>query len=250
MVTLFLFIGLIAGFFAAFLGIGAGVFLMPVYILLGIPYTIAIQASLMAVFFSSLTNSLQNRVIFQTHFEPIIFMAIPAAISALIGGSVLIHIIHSKTLMIIFCGILLINIDLLKYISKRKIKMKSSKKRYLLTYIFTGIISGLSASLLGIGGGILIVTLLCFFSKFSVRASVNTSIVIMIVTTFFSLLSGILQNPLPYSTGLPSALGAVIGSFFGAFVPPYVKPNLILKINYTISFILAITMIYNIISIG
>jgi uncharacterized membrane protein YfcA len=247
MIILFLFIGLISGFFAAFLGIGAGVFLMPIYVLLGIHYPVAIQASLMAVLLSSLTTSLQNRTIFKSHLETIYFIAIPAACSALIGGIFLIHIISNRTLMLIFCGLLLVNVDLLKFVSRKKTK-KKGKKKYYKTYIFTGIISGLSASLLGVGGGILIVTLLCFFSGYSVRDSVKVSIVIMIVTTFFSLLSAIFQQPLPYAVGLPSSVGAIIGGFFGALLAPYVEQDTILKTNYIISFILAITMIYNVIT--
>ena len=80
--------GIFAGYFAGFLGLGAGVFLMPLFLIMGIPYGTAVDASLMAIFLSSLTSSIQHFQFFKPPLRSWSGMAAPAIVTATIGSSV------------------------------------------------------------------------------------------------------------------------------------------------------------------
>ena len=58
MFFLYLMIGLVSGFGSSFLGIGAGVFVMPALLILGTPYLNALHISLIVVAISSLASAI------------------------------------------------------------------------------------------------------------------------------------------------------------------------------------------------
>jgi uncharacterized membrane protein YfcA len=178
MFLLFLVWGFISGYFSGFLGIGAGVLLMPFLTMMGIPYQTAIDASLMAVFFSSLTSSIHHHKSSGINWHICFIIMVPGVITALIGSIYLIQIIPPVLLQLFFAGLMFLNVDLLR-ISKDK-KNHPSKdnsnddvKKNLPTFILVGVLSGLMASLLGIGGGVLLVTLLIVMAKFNVKDAVK-----------------------------------------------------------------------------
>src|SRR3989338_7015617 len=114
MVLIFLVWGIVAGYFAGFLGIGAGVLLMPFLGLMGVPYQTAVDASLMAVFFSSVTGSIQHQRAGGIDWTPCVAIMIPGIITALIGSIYLIHLIPVVLLQLIFAGLMFLNVDLLR----------------------------------------------------------------------------------------------------------------------------------------
>ena len=247
--------GSVAGYFAGFLGIGAGVLLMPFLNLMGVPYQSAVDASLMAVFASSVTGTIQHQRSSGMVWEPCIVVAIPGAIFALLGSIYLIHMFPVKLLEIIFAGLMFLNVDLLRIAGKIVKANQSSSdkalslsikdnKQYFVHFIFIGAVSGLMASLLGVGGGILIVTMLAVMANFTIKDAVKSSGAIMVVTTFFSLSADFAQNTLPYDIGVPAAIGAVIGGFLGTIALNYVGAGIIRKLNYIISFSLGFFMIF------
>ena len=114
MFLLYLIWGVVAGYFAGFLGIGAGVLIMPFLTLMGVPYQNAIDVSLMAVFASSVTGSIQHNSIGGINWEPCIAIAIPGAIFAVLGSVYLIHIFPPTILEVLFAGLMFLNVDLLR----------------------------------------------------------------------------------------------------------------------------------------
>ncbi len=239
--------GIFAGYFAGFLGIGAGVMLMPIYGFMGIPYKTAIDASLMAVFLSSLTGTIQHARAGRFHWEPCVIAEVSGAITAMIGNLFLIHLFEVRILEIIFIVLMFLNVDLLKLSNKDAVITsefsKTHHKEHFFHYMLIGMLSGLMASLLGIGGGIIIVTLLIVLCKFGIKDAVKTTVSIMTVTSLSSLTSEFFVSDLPYEIGLPSSIGAVLGGFLGTIALQYVHPGTIKKTNYVISFGLGVSMI-------
>ena len=255
MFLLYLIWGVVAGYFAGFLGIGAGVLIMPFLTLMGVPYQNAIDVSLMAVFASSVTGSIQHNSIGGINWEPCIAIAIPGAIFAVLGSVYLIHIFPPTILEVLFAGLMFLNVDLLRIAgsivhinntsSSASYSVKDNKK-YLMQFLFIGAISGLMASLLGIGGGIVIVTLLMVMTNFTLKEAIKSSVIVMVATTFFSLSVDIIGNTLPYDLGIPTAIGAIVGGFLGVIALNYVQNTTIRKINYVISFSLGFLMIFKV----
>ncbi|WP_367607531.1 sulfite exporter TauE/SafE family protein [Legionella sp. W05-934-2] len=241
MFLIFLLWGIISGYFAGFLGIGAGVMIMPFLGIAGIPYMTAVDASLMAVFFSSLTGGIQINRTSRIDWTPCIAIMIPGIFTALIGSIYLIYLIPAVLLQLIFAGLMFLNVDLLRIAEKNadahiESADEDSHKKNLPYYILIGILSGLMASLLGIGGGLLIVTLLMVLTNISVKDSVKISIIVMIETTFSSLLVDLINNNLPWGIGIPLALGAVMGGFLGTIALTYVSNHVIRNTNYVVSY--------------
>jgi hypothetical protein len=248
MLLLFVLFGVIAGYFAGFLGVGAGVTLMPIYGFMGIPYNTAIDASLMAVFASSFTGSIQHYKDSGFDMEPCLVGGLMGVVFAAIGNLYLIHLIPATALQVVFIILMFLNVDLLRLCdfdksdSATEITKETHKKNFFY-YIVIGILSGLMASLLGIGGGLILVTLFILWCDFPIKVAVKNAVVIMLLTTLSSLLSELLHNTLPWNIGVPSAIGAVIGGFLGTIALKYVKTSMIKRTNYVISFGLGIIMI-------
>jgi uncharacterized protein len=239
--------GLIAGYFAGFLGLGVGVFLMPFYLMMNVPYHVAVDASLMAVFFSSLTSSIQHYKEGGLLLEPCVVMAVPGSICAIIGSFYLINTISPVLLMIIFAGIMFLNADFFHFMKKKEIKTTDpgsiNHLRYFPLYIVVGVTVGLSASLLGIGGGIIIVPCLMRVAHYPVKDAVKVAVFVMIFTTFFGFSADLVRNSLPYYIGGSSAIGAIVGCFLGSIALKYVRQALITHVNYIVSLILGVIML-------
>lgn len=246
---LFILFGIIAGYFAGFLGIGAGVMLMPIYGFMGIPYNSAIDASLMAVFASSLTGSIQHYKTSGYDWEPCLVAGLTGVIFAAVGNLYLIHLISPTILQIIFIILMFLNVDLLNLCnfdsgSSAPITITAEQhKKNFLKYLLIGIMSGLMASLLGIGGGLILVTVFILWCGHSIKDAVKNSVAVMVLTTSSSLLSELLHNALPWHIGVPSALGAITGGFLGTIALKYVTNRVIKKTNYVISVSLGLIMI-------
>lgn len=253
MLLLFVLFGIIAGYFAGFLGIGAGVTLMPIYGFMGIPYNTAIDASLMAVFASSLTGSIQHYKTSGFDWEPCLVAGITGVLFAAMGNLYLIHLISPIILQIVFIILMFLNVDLLRLcdfesdsIVTMKITAEQHKKNFFF-YLVIGMLSGLMASLLGIGGGLILVTLFILWCGYHIKEAVKTSVMVMVLTTLSSLLSELFHNSLPWHIGIPSAIGAIIGGFLGTIALKYVTNNVIKKTNYVISFGLGVVMIFKLV---
>ena len=247
MFFLYMTYGVIAGYFAGFLGCGVGIFMMPFFRLLGIPYETAVDASLMSVFLSSLTSSIQYYKTNKIAWEPCLVIGIPGALCAFVGNVYLIHIIPVPVLEIMFAGLMLLKVDLLYLTRKRKqsgvLANELDNKKYFLQYILIGVLSGLSASLLGVGGGVLIISLLLCLTDIHVKEAVKIAVVIMVATSFFALTSETVTMVLPLSIGVPAALGAIVGCFFGTISLKYVNEDIITKLNYLVSLGLGLLML-------
>jgi uncharacterized protein len=243
----FLAYGIVAGYFAGFTGLGAGVFLMPFFLLLSIPYHQSVNASLIAVFFSSITGMLANIKGNGILKEVCISIGIPAAITAAVSSLYLIQITSPVMLMIAFSGLMFLvadfNIIVLKKPSFQTDINKINHLSYFGLYIIVGILVGLGSGLLGIGGGIIIVPLLIYIAHYPVKEAVKTAVIIMIISSFFGMSKGIITNTLPYQIGSACAIGAVIGSFLGSIALKYIKRNTILKLNFILTIIIGLIML-------
>lgn len=253
MFLLFILFGVIAGYFAGFLGIGAGVMLMPTFGFMGIPYNTAIDASLMAVFASSLTGSIQHYRTSGFDLEPCLVAGLTGVLFAVIGNLYLIHLISPVILQVVFIILMFLNVDLLRLcnfdaddVSTSDLDKDQHKNNFFF-YVIIGLLSGLMASLLGIGGGLILVTLFVLWCGHNIKDAVKNSVVVMVLTTLSSLLSELLHNTLPWHIGVPSAIGAVIGGFLGTIALKYVTTGVIKKTNYVISFGLGISMIFKVV---
>lgn len=229
--TFYVAIGALSGFLGSLLGVGAGVILMPVLLTLGFAPAQAVGASLIAVFMSSLTGTIQNFVVNSIPKTPIIIMAVPGFLSALFGVF-LYTIIPAQFIIFLFAGVMFTNLDLIlaKKISYKNEDKPHNPKKYFLHYVMIASIAGVLASMLGIGGGLILLPMLVFFTHHSIKDAVKISVAVMTITAFSALLGHhLLLGQIQYLTGFILGVGAVAGAFFGTITLEHVSQKSIKK---------------------
>lgn len=228
--------GAVAGSLGALLGIGGGVFLIPLLNLgLGLPLKTASGISLMTVIATSnavATSSAARRVI---NLRLGMLLQIVAVGGGLLGALVLPRI-ATATLYIIFASVTaVIAVVMLTRIDKRNVILDSSidpgslggrfyedesgrevvyKVRRLPAALGVSLIGGVVSGLLGIGGGILQVPALIAWCGVPIRAAAATTAAMIGITALGS-------APIYYARGHISATlaaAAVLGVLFGSRV--------------------------------
>ncbi|MBA2260411.1 MAG: sulfite exporter TauE/SafE family protein, partial [Acidobacteria bacterium] len=226
--------GAVAGSLGALLGIGGGVFLIPLLNLgLGLPLKTASGISLMTVIATSnavATSSAARRVI---NLRLGMLLQIVAVGGGLLGALVLPRI-ATATLYIIFASVTaVIAVVMLTRIDKRNVILDSSidpgslggrfyeeesgrevvyKVRRLPAALGVSLIGGVVSGLLGIGGGILQVPALIAWCGVPIRAAAATTAAMIGITALGS-------APIYYARGHVSATlaaAAVLGVLFGS----------------------------------
>lgn len=244
----YVFYGLFSGYMAGFLGIGCGVFLMPFFLMIDMPYKEAVNASLISLFFSSIASTTQNLKTFFDLREPLLVIGITVAIVALISSTLLIHITSPVVLTIVFSALMFLNADFSLHTLRHQLLEKKIRDinhlNYFSLYIVVGILVGMGAGLLGIGGGIIIIPLLTYVARFPIKESVKLAIIVMVFSSFFGLIGGLIYENIPWEIGLITSVGTVIGGFFGSISLGYIRKSTIVKINTIISVIVGLIMIY------
>lgn len=98
----------------------------------------------------------------------------------------------------------------------------------ILILLITGLIAGTIGSLVGLGGGVIIVPVLLYLGMFldtlevTPQIAVGTSLIVIIITAISSTLSYSKQKKIDYKSGLiffaASGPGAIAGAYFNAFL--------------------------------
>jgi uncharacterized membrane protein YfcA len=100
--------GIVIGFAAGMLGIGGGVFAVPLFLLLGFETKKAAATSAVFVMFTSVSGLLGHIGVGTINLQIMLFSGISAFVGAQIGSHLMVHYIGSKTIQKIFGIVLLI----------------------------------------------------------------------------------------------------------------------------------------------
>ncbi|MDH7578984.1 MAG: sulfite exporter TauE/SafE family protein [Bacillota bacterium] len=113
--------------------------------------------------------------------------------------------------------------------------------KYFLT-ILTGLLSGWLSSLLGIGGGVILVPMLVYLFNLSVHQAVGTSLAVILPTALVGTYQHYRLGHVNLEVTLLIALGAVIGAYAGAFTSSLLSGIVIRKIFALLLVVTAIRM--------
>ena len=246
-VATLLFISVIVGFFAGLLGIGGGFLLTPILIFLGIPPIYAVANGANNILAASVSGTIGHWFKDQLDIKMGILIIIGGVVGAIFGiflfkyfllqGSV------NKIISIMYC-ILLSGIGLSMLIESlieiRRIRLNRFIRRKLHTHywvhnlpfkirihksklyisiippVFFGAVVGILSSMLGVGGGFLLVPIMIYILGMPARLVAGTSlfvmIFIMIVVTF---LHAINHNSVDIFLVLILVVGSGIGAQLG-----------------------------------
>jgi uncharacterized membrane protein YfcA len=193
--ALYIPVGLVAGFFSGVLGIGGGILIVPaiyyISILAGIPEAQAMQqaiaTSLVVMIFSSLSSSFTHILKKGMLWSIFKWMLVGICTGAVLGPLTSVNL-SPKTLKHTL-AILEIFMSLLIWIRIRtQAKAKEGLREPIfhpLIFIFLGMIISFLASILGIGGGFLIVPILILL-HYSPHKAIATSAMCVVPSSFIA----------------------------------------------------------------
>jgi len=248
--VLFLLLGLGVGMFGSLVGIGGGLFCVPIFIFFlsedGIfPYfkTAAeiTGTSLFIVFVNALSGAFsyifQKRVFFNA--------AIPFAIATLPGaflGSYIVDKFSFQMLNLyfgIFMGVMAVLIFFNAMKKKRKdvLELPTNFKYNKSVGIVSSLGVGFLSSVFGVGGGIIHVPLMVYLLNFPVHIATATSTFILMISSLGGVISHFILSHIVWIPAIAISVGAAIGAQLGAKLSRKTKSK-------TILIILALTMTF------
>jgi len=226
------FLGFLIAFVAVMIGVGGGVFIVPLLTLAyGFAPAHAVGTSLMVIIFGGISATVgysRHKLVF---FKTGLLLAI-ATVPGSILGAYLTSIMSGAVLAFIFGGFLIVvairmilSNDLVR---PKKPGAKNSKvvwsepdvfadKRRFLVAFGLSFFGGVASALLGIGGGLVFVPVLSLVLLLPIHVVVATSMFTMVFTSFVGVVQHWTLGNVNLEYGLFLAIGAVLGAQVGSW---------------------------------
>ena len=237
-----LFFGFVVGFMSGLFGVGGGFLMTPLLIFMGIPPSTAVGTESVQILGSSVSGAIAHSRKKNIDYEIGIFLLIGGIFGSTVcvilfnflkeSGNIdlIINILYVIFLSII--GILMLIESTISLVKEEKQIVKKKKKRNFLDYlplklkfrhsgiyisiilpISVGIITGFLASLMGVGGGFIMVPAMIYLFRMGTVSAIGTSLFQIV---FVTLNSSILQATYNLSVDLILAIFLLIGGVIGA----------------------------------
>ena len=230
----YLALGMAAGILGTLLGLGGGVLIVPgLTLLFGLPIKTAIATSVVAV----VANSLAGSVVYVrkgfTHIKLAMILEVTTTLGALAGGLVAVWV-SGRWLYGIFALVAVYMVYAMRRPPTSEVTCLSegvlqaafedpASCQYVQygvqrvpTGLFAGIVAGALSSLLGIGGGVVKVPIMCQVMGVPIKAATATSTFMIGITTATAAIVYYGHGFVVPALVLPVALGAVAGAQLGS----------------------------------
>jgi hypothetical protein len=220
--------GLVSGILAGLLGIGGGTILVPLLITLGCTPIQAIATSSLAIVVTSVSGSLQNWRMGYFDFKRVIYLGLPALVTAQIGVY-LANRIAPYILLFIFGVFLLANIYLIE-LRKRQTEGEGSKVPKfspVLSRLGTGGAGGLLAGLLGVGGGAIMVPLQMLLLGEPIKVAIQTSLGVIVSTNVSACIVHARDGNILFLQGILLGCGGVLGALMSTRMLPKLPDSVV-----------------------
>jgi uncharacterized protein len=240
----------LAGFFGALLGVGGGIFIVPVMVLMfHLPIKIAVAASIVSVIATSNAGGssyVDQRI---TNLRLGMFLEIATTIGAL-SGSVLALYLKEWAMMLLFAALLLYmgvtafvhrKVDDRRIAAGDYVKAKPDRlsaflhlngsyydqaARRTVDYVVAGApvgsgicyLAGVASGLLGVGGGVIKVSAMNAHMNVPMKAAIGTSKLMIGVTAAVSSMLFFLAGLIHFYVVAPVAMGTTIGATIGTMI--------------------------------
>lgn len=255
---------LIASVFGSMLGLGGGVFIVPLFtLLLGVDPHIAIGASAVCVVTNSVVGSrrhLDNRFV---NFRLAMLLQSTTAVGAIVGA--LIALAVNANFLKALLGVLLLYAAY-SMLKGSKIAIPSMPQntpdplnlmydyqegdelvRYVPQRVQVGLgasgFAGVLSGMLGIGGGLIQVPVMNLIMKIPLRAAAGTSSFMVGMTSVATAAVFYANDMIDPSVTAPAMVGVLLGSSFGSALTKRVKVNQLVSVFVVIMVALSISMI-------
>lgn len=242
--------GLVSGLLAGLLGVGGGVLLVPFLVALGYTPLQSVATSSLAILITSASGSFQNWRMGHFDGQRVMYLGIPALITAQIG----VHIanrVPSVTLLFLFALLLLVNIFLV--ILKKRLTAKQQQETKgetlsnvewnhhsstsgkpaasLVARLATGGAGGILAGLFGVGGGVIMVPLQMLLLSEPIKVAIQTSLGVVVITAASACFGHAVSGNVLFLEGLILGAGGLLGAQVSTRLLPKL-PNSIVNLAF------------------
>ena len=249
-------LGFLIGTVASMVGVGGGVFIVPLLTLLyEFSPSEAVGTSLATIIFTSLAStanySRQKRIYYKTGLI-LALTTIPGAFLGAYSTS----IIEERLLGLIFgLFIFFVALRMIFKLSFSRTKQSHTGKgghsesslfesrRKISSGVALSFFGGLSSGLLGIGGGSLLVPIMVLAMKMPMHTAVATSMFTMIFTSTSGVMQHFRQGNIVFEYVLPLVLGTIFGAQLGAYTSKKISSGNLRTIFGIVLVIVSIRMI-------
>jgi uncharacterized membrane protein YfcA len=200
-----------------FLGIGGGVVLVPfLTIVFQMPIHHAVALSLATIMANSLTSSTEYLQGGMVDIKMVIMLSIYASIGA-VAGSIIGYYISPRVIQVAFAILLVYTtIAILTKSEKKSIRQRGLEEIGVIKIASIAILSGIISSLLGVGGGVLIIPALYLIFDYPLDLAKGTSaFTIGIIATAGSIVY-LVHGTLSVECAGPIMLGTMAGGWLGS----------------------------------
>lgn len=252
-IVLFIIIGFGTGIAAGMMGIGGGVIFVPaLYFLLPIigidnnllPITV-ISTSLLAGSFASSSSAYQHFKLKNIDLKKSLYLACGSLVSSIILPMVVVSVDAGVLKTTINIILLFVALKMLFFQNRKAETIYHLKDPSLFLF---GILIGALAAFGGIGGGVILIPLLVYFSDIGMKKSIGTSSLVVAATMVATALTYIIigagaseQAIINYKAGIPLGAGALLGARFGARLVARYSASVLKKIFSVFLLIIVVT---------
>ncbi len=251
-------LGILIGIIAAILGIGGGVFLVPMlHMILGLDMHKAVGTSLFVIFFLSSSAALsyfRKRLIL---WKLALIFECGSTIGAFMGAHTS-DILPSYWLKIFFSLVLFYTAFRMWRGARSKPKLRESQEHnrtsntpsynfenlsYVMTLIGLGFVAGFLSGLLGIGGGVVKVPIMKLILSIPMHNAIATSAFMIVLTSLVGSSSHFIMGNVNYLIGLTLVPSVMLGSHIGTRIAVKLRSSTISRLFAVLLAFVALRMI-------
>ncbi|MEO0987249.1 MAG: sulfite exporter TauE/SafE family protein [Cyanobacteria bacterium J06639_14] len=206
--------GLVTGMLAGLLGIGGGVILVPLLITLGYSPIKVVATSSLAIAITAIAGSVQNWRMGCLKLNRVLSLGLPALLMVQVGVR-LANQIPPHLLLGLFSLFLFVNIFLIDF--RKRLATSSDKNTSkispssLASEIIVGSVAGLLTGILGVGGGIVMITLQMLLLGRPIKAAIQTSLGVLAVVALSACIVHASEGNLLITPGLVLGTASLLG---------------------------------------
>jgi uncharacterized protein len=240
-------LGIVTGTLSGLLGIGGGLLMVPALTIFGVPLVQATATSLVGVFLSAASGSVQNFRMGELNWRVSLILAAFGIFTAQ-AGAWLGDRVPDQWLSIAFAGLLLLTIYLMNLRQSLKNRRAAELSVRFVPTAGIGLVAGLLSGLFGVGGGLVMVPLQMLFLSEAIKSAIRTSLGAIVAIAISGLAQHALNGNVLWIPGLCLGLGGIVGAQFGSRLLPQL-PDRTVNLMFRVTLILlAIYMVVRVFS--
>ncbi len=222
-------IGVLMGILSGVLGVGGGIFLVPVLVGLGYSPVHAVSTSGLPIFLSAISAIVTHLRTKTFRLAPALRIGIPALFVAQ-AGVWLAHFVSQKLLLTLFGCFLVANFWLVRLKDTAKAHHNLPKGIFRLgVEMMIGSVGGFLGGFFGLGGGVVMVPLQLVFLGEGIKVAARVSIAVVLITAGSSITGHALKGTVLWDVGIALSVGSIVGAQIGSLAAPRMSDGFVKK---------------------